>query len=451
MATIKALLLAAGLGTRLHPLTLTVPKCLVPISGRSLLDYWAESLVSGGVRSALINTHHLAGAVRLAIDDIRSRWNFRLEESHEPVLLGSAGTIAANPDFANESDVIVIVYADNLSDIHLADVLAFHRSHSVGFSMVLFRAADPAACGIASLDENGIVANFIEKPRAPESNLANAGIYVIDGSVYKEIAALRAFDVARDVIPRFLGRMKGFVFDGYHRDIGTHESLAAARREVAAGLFRQAASQASLRERALRKAVFFDRDGTLIEPVHYLDDAGKVRLLPDVGEALRAVGEMGFLRIVVTNQAAIARNLLTVPELVSIQAELQRQLKEHGASVDAWYFSPHAGTSSDRERIDHFDRKPGPGMLLRAAQEHGIDLTRSVMVGDMVSDTLAGRNAGCAATVLLGRNGESFAHHPSVDFRLDGFRGFPVLLKEIEGRFSTGVGRPVRIGDCSAL
>ena len=130
----------------------------------------------------------------------------------------------------------MIIYADNLSDIDLRPLLAFHRTHDDPFTMVLFRAPDPRACGIAELDAAGRIVAFVEKPDRPATDLANAGLYVVDAEAYREIAAMRAFDLGFEVLPRFVGRMRGWVWGGYHLDIGTHEALARARSDVDADL-----------------------------------------------------------------------------------------------------------------------------------------------------------------------------------------------------------------------
>ena len=148
-------------------------------------------------------------------------------------LLGSAGTVTANADLADDADEIVIIYADNLSDIDLRPLLAFHRQHGDPLTMVLFRAPNPRACGIAELDEEGRIVSFVEKPEQPASDLANAGLYVVDADAYREIAAMGAFDLGFDVLPQFVGRMRGWVWGGYHLDIGTHEALERARRDAA--------------------------------------------------------------------------------------------------------------------------------------------------------------------------------------------------------------------------
>jgi mannose-1-phosphate guanylyltransferase len=240
----RALILAAGLGTRLRPLTNHTPKCLVPIGDRPLLDYWVDALRAAGVREALINTHHLAQPVREYVERIKERGLLECRTFHEPVLLGSAGTIAHNPEFVSDGHACLVIYADNLSNVDLRAALEFHAAHSDPFTMVLFRTANPRACGIAQLDEADRIVEFVEKPEQPKGNLANAGIYVITAQAYAEIAAMGAFDLGFDVLPRFVGRMRGFLHTGYHLDIGNMEALERARTDVAQVFGGRASSQA---------------------------------------------------------------------------------------------------------------------------------------------------------------------------------------------------------------
>ena len=393
---VKALILAGGMGTRLRPLTDTVPKCLVPIAGQPLLDVWVECLVEAGILEARINTHALAEVVRAHIEQVNADGRLCLVEAHEPVLLGSAGTVTANADLANGADHVVIIYADNLSDIDLRPLIAFHRRHGDSLTMVLFRASNPRACGIAELDGEGRIVSFIEKPQLPASDLANAGVYVVNAATYREIAALQAFDLGFEVLPRFVGRMRGWVWGGYHRDIGTHEALERARSEaplVFANRFRTHRGD-------LRPAVFLDRDGTLIEHVSYLSDPALVRLLPGAAEALKQLCRAGFALILVTNQSAIGRGMLTEDRLDQIHTELNRQLAAGGVTIDGIYYCPAVPSGDDRTAVEDPDRKPGPGMLLRAAVDLKLDLSASWMVGDLISDVLAGLNAGCRSILV---------------------------------------------------
>jgi NDP-sugar pyrophosphorylase family protein len=229
---VRVLLLAGGLGSRLRPLTDVVPKCLVPIAGRPLLDHWFDRFAEAGLRDVRINTHHLPELVRAYIERMNQRGRFRVRESFEPRLLGSAGTVRANRDLADDAGACLIVYADNLSDVDLRRLLDFHRAHGGPMTMMLFRAANPERCGIAELDGDGRIVSFVEKPERPPSNLANAGLYVLTPEAYREVSDMGAFDLGFDVLPHFVGRMRGWIWDGYHLDIGTPEALQRAQADA---------------------------------------------------------------------------------------------------------------------------------------------------------------------------------------------------------------------------
>jgi D,D-heptose 1,7-bisphosphate phosphatase len=162
-------------------------------------------------------------------------------------------------------------------------------------------------------------------------------------------------------------------------------------------------------------AAFLDRDGTIIEHVHYLADPGLVRLLPGAAEAIRRLREAGFACVVVTNQSAIGRGILTEEGLTLIHDEMNRQLAAEGAAVDAIYYCPEAPASDDRTVVEHPERKPGPGMLFRAANRLGLDLDASWMVGDLISDVLTGINARCRGSILL-RTGEAPADGSGIEY-----------------------------------
>ena len=393
----KAVILAAGAGTRLRPLTDRMAKCMVPVAGRPLLDYWLEALARIGVRDILVNTHAHAEQVREHLARLSGRASgLHAMESYEPELLGSAGTLAANAGFAEGASEVFIVYADNFSCVDLRAMLATHREATAPFTMLLFHAENPSACGIAELDGDGRIVSFVEKPERPASDLANAGVYVLSPEAYAEVAGMRAFDFGFEVIPRFVGRMQGYLHPGYHRDVGTPQSYEQTLAD-APGLLSPLGQLAD----GQRRAVFLDRDGTLIEHVHYLKHPSQVRLVPGCGEALRRLRDAGFVLVVVTNQAAMAKGLLDETGLAAVHERMFELLADEQVSVDAVYHCPLAGTSGNRGAIDHPDRKPGPGMLVRGAKELGLSLERSYMIGDMASDVLAGRNAGCRQSLLL--------------------------------------------------
>lgn len=395
---VKALLLAAGLGTRLRPWTASIPKCLVPIGGRPLLDYWVDRLVEAGIRQARVNTHGHADLVRLYLRRIARGGAIQISESHEPVLLGSAGAIAANADYADDASTVVLICADNLSDVDLKTMISFHRGHGDPLTMLLFRAPHPRACGIAEMDAEGRIIEFVEKPEHPKSDLANAGVYIVSANAYREIARCQAFDLGFDVLPQFVGRMRGWLWSGYHRKISTHHALTMAQYEVH-GLHPVPPAPGTIAK--AKPAVFLDRDGTLIEDVPYLADPAKVKLVASAADSLRLLQAAGFACVVVTNQSAVGRGWIDENRLAEIHAEMRRQLAEGGVVLDGLYYCPLAPLGSDRNAIEHPDRKPGPGMLLRACVELGLDPFQSFMVGDMMSDVLAGHHASCRASILV--------------------------------------------------
>lgn len=224
----KAFLLAAGLGTRLRPLTETIPKCLVPINGRPLCDYWFGLCEAHGIEEVLMNTHHLPGPVREYVQGLRR--DLRIHLVHEETLLGSAGTVRENAGFVEDEDAFLVIYADNLSNVDLGRLCRFHASHGAPVTMGLFRTAYPSQCGIATLDPDGRVLEFVEKPENPKSDLANAGIYVCNRDTIADIPCEGpAVDYGRDVLPLYTGRMYGLPLECYHLDIGNGESYAEAQ------------------------------------------------------------------------------------------------------------------------------------------------------------------------------------------------------------------------------
>jgi D-glycero-D-manno-heptose 1,7-bisphosphate phosphatase len=168
----------------------------------------------------------------------------------------------------------------------------------------------------------------------------------------------------------------------------------------------------------MRRAVFLDRDGTIIEHVHLLTQPSQVRLIAGAADAIRNLQALDYACIIVTNQSVIGRGLLSQAGLDDVHKEMHRQLAQHNVRLDGVFFCPAAPTTSDRTVIEHPDRKPGPGMLQKAAGEMLLDLSRSWIIGDMHSDMLAGRNAGLRGTILV-RTGQGDGvdpNDPSVDY-----------------------------------
>lgn len=228
----KALLLAAGLGTRLRPITDSIPKCLVPINGRPLLDYWLEMLVQAGVGPLLVNLNYMADKVRAFLDEHPYRAS--VQTVFEESLLGTAGTLLENREFFG-NEPLMLIHADNLSRF---DVQAFIRRHQerpqgCEITMMTFATDSPRSCGIVELDERGVVIGFHEKVADPPGNLANGAVYIIEPSLLDMLAGLgrEVIDFSTEVLPGYVGRIYTFHNDRYHRDIGTMASYKEAMRE----------------------------------------------------------------------------------------------------------------------------------------------------------------------------------------------------------------------------
>lgn len=234
----RALLLAAGLGTRLQPLTDHIPKCLIQIDNKPLLEYWITMLVRGGVYPLLVNLHYHADKVANFID--HSPYRKFITPVYEEKLLGTGGTLLKNRIFFNHEPTqpLMLVHADNLS---LFDVQAFVNSHlsrptGCEITMMTFKTPTPQSCGIIETDHKGCVQAFYEKVANPPGDRANGAVYIIEPSLFTYLEGMKKefIDFSTEVIPHFIGRINTFHNDIYHRDIGTIESYEAACREYPA-------------------------------------------------------------------------------------------------------------------------------------------------------------------------------------------------------------------------
>jgi mannose-1-phosphate guanylyltransferase len=216
---VKAFLLAAGKGTRLKPITNDIPKCLIPINGKPLLRLWLDLLKLHGITDVLINLHHLP---HLVVEYIRNNApeGINISVFYEPELLGSAGTVLANRKFVEKEDAFFILYADNLTNVNLRNMLVFHNQREAMFTMGLFNTNVPEQCGVVSLNSEGLITSFYEKPPKPVSYLANAGIFLTGKEIFDFIPQAKA-DFGFDVLPKLINKMYGYIINEYLLDIGT--------------------------------------------------------------------------------------------------------------------------------------------------------------------------------------------------------------------------------------
>lgn len=221
----KAFLLAAGHGTRLQPITNSIPKCLVPIAGKPMLQYWFDLFHKHGITEVLINLNHFPEQVEKFID--LNEKEIQVNLVNEDTLLGSLGTLINNKKFVEDESEFFVFYSDNLTNVNLTKMLSFHKSLDKPFTMGLFRANDPKSCGIAELNDNYTIIDFVEKPSHPKSDLANAGVYIMKPELLNgfNVKKEELQDIGYDLLPKLVNNMNGFEIKDFLLDMGTHENL----------------------------------------------------------------------------------------------------------------------------------------------------------------------------------------------------------------------------------
>ena len=223
----KAFIMAAGSGTRLRPLTDTVPKCLLPIQGMPLLQIWLENCRAAGISEVLVNVHSHAERIR----EFAGKQNgpVRVHVAEEKQLLGSAGTLAENRSFVAGEEAFFVLYGDVLTNVSLADMLAFHIKKKMPATLGVYRVPDPSQCGIVTADQNGIVRGFVEKPIQSASHWAFSGVMIAAPRIFDLVPAQRPADIGFHLLPLLTGRMTAYTITAYLLDIGTLNNYRAAQ------------------------------------------------------------------------------------------------------------------------------------------------------------------------------------------------------------------------------
>lgn len=227
MAKMKALLLCAGLGTRLRPLTNKIPKCLIKVKGVPILEHWLNQLEKAGVEEVVINTHYMRNEV-LRFLEKRRKTKIKIYESYETNLLGTAGTLLKNKNLLSDSEIL-LVHADNYTNFNLKKLVSAHRKRPSKclMTMLTFFSENPQSCGIVKTNKEGVVTEFFEKIENPPSEIANGAVFVFDKDLINFILEKipNSFDFSRDVIPHLMNRIYTFHTDQQFIDIGTPQSL----------------------------------------------------------------------------------------------------------------------------------------------------------------------------------------------------------------------------------
>lgn len=383
----QALFLVGGRGTRLGALSANTPKPMQEVApGVRFLDLLLENAARMGFTDLVLLAGHLGDKVEDAYNGRRvGEATIRVVRESQP--MGTGGALAQAADVLD--DRFVLLNGDSFFDINLRALTAKPLPEGGG-RLALRMVGDTARYGSVQLDGTKISA-FIEKnPDLTGPGLINGGIYYLNRAMVSRIEAPSSIE--SDVFPELVteGRLEGLPFDGYFLDIGLPETLAQAQRETAA-----------LR---VRPAAFLDRDGVLNEDHGYTHRVDDLTWIPGAREAIRLLNDRGYRVIVVTNQAGVARGYYEEEAIGVFHAGMQAQLAEEGAFVDAFYHCPfHAdGTVPAYTVADHPDRKPNPGMILRALDDWQVNRDASFLIGDKPSDMEAAGRAGLSGHLYTG-------------------------------------------------
>jgi len=410
----KAVLMAGGRGTRISPVAPDIPKPMIKIEGKPVLEREIECLRKQGFTDLIVTVSHLADHIKGYFGD-GSRFGVGIEYFEEETPLGNAGALFKLRDMF-DSDFLLL-NADSIFDIDFNRFIAYHKEKGGLVTLFTHPNSHPYDSGVIVTDDNGAVEQwFTKEDIRPQwyKNRVNAGLHVIN-PVVLDMVGIDAdtvgtevdgkcvkVDLDRQILKPLCGTGKMFCYDSpeYVKDMGTPE-----RYHAVCGDYKTGRVQAKNLQNK-QKAVFLDRDGTVNKYVGFLQNVDEFELLPGVAEAVKEINTLGYLAIIVTNQPVIARGEVTFRQLKEIHNKMETLLGAGGAYLDAIYFCPHHPHKGYKGEVPELKmecdcRKPKPGMLLKAAKDFNIDLSQSWMVGDGANDINAGKAAGCR-TALIG-------------------------------------------------
>lgn len=422
----KTVIMAGGKGTRIASVNAEVPKPMIRILNKPILEYQLECLRDQGYRDIILVIGHLGHVVREYFGDgsgispaTGKPFGVSIAYVVETEPLGTAGALYLLKEKLGED--FLLLCGDVIFDIDVDRFYRFHKARGGVVTLFTHPNSHPYDSGIIMADESGKVTNWLhkEEPRQWYRNRVNAGLHFFSHRIFEQglFRELKKVDLDREVLKPLIPTGQLFVYDSpeYVKDMGTPDRFYSVTEDIRSGKVRQKNLSNP------QKCVFLDRDGTLNKYVGFLRHIDQLELLPGAAEAVRKINESGYLAIIVTNQPLIARGEVTVPELREIHNKLETLLGQEGAYVDGIYYCPHhphKGYEGEvpELKIDCQCRKPKPGLLYQAAKDFHIDLAASYMVGDGDNDVQCGINAGCTPVLLTDGEAEVAHYRTLLDF-----------------------------------
>lgn len=402
--------MAGGRGTRITSVASDIPKPMIKIGDKPVLEHELECLRSQGFTDIIITVSHLGQIIMDYFGDgskvspaTGKPFGVHIEYYFEKEPLGNAGALFKIKEKLTED--FLLLNADALFDVDFNRFVDYHRQH--GALVTLFAHANdhPYDSGLLVVDKDNYVQQWLTKEDARPQyyrNIVNGGLHVLSPKVLDVEINTPKVDLDRQILKPLAGTGKILCYNSpeYAKDMGTPERYYAACADYKSGKIQGK----NLRNK--QKAIFLDRDGTINKYVGYLRTPEQFELLEGVGEAIRKINLFGYLAIVVTNQPVIARGEVTADGLQQIHNKMETMLGKEGAYLDGVYYCPHHPDKGFAGEVEELKivcecRKPKAGLLLQAAKDFNIDLSQSWMIGDSENDVLAGKNAGCK-TALIG-------------------------------------------------
>lgn len=397
----KTVIMAGGRGTRISSVAHDIPKPMIKIGSKPVLELELECLAKQGFNDIIITLSHLGHIISDYFGN-GEKYGVNIEYYNEEIPLGNAGALFKLKDKLKED--FLLLNADSIFNIDFNRFVSFHKNHGGLVTLFTHPNSHPYDSGLIIADENYCVKKWLAKEeKRPDwyKNRVNAGIHIISPKVLDILIEKEKVDLDRHILKPLANTGKMFCYDSpeYVKDMGTPERYYAVCQDFEKGIVKAK----NLCEK--QKAIFLDRDGTINKYVGFLRDIDDFELLPDVSEAVKIINNSGFLAIVVTNQPVIARGEITFDELENIHNKMETLLGNKGAYLDGIYYCPHHPDSGFKGEIKELKRKcncrkPNPGLLLKASEDFNIDLTKSFMIGDSQSDIEAGLNAGCKTKMI---------------------------------------------------